>query len=139
MKGVTKGQRCAIAMWFTNDPNFVEVSRLHAYRRLRSIDSENKNDKHDGLDDETEVATGPSDDKTDNKQPKLEWESPGTIYESDLQSEREDRREQKMKSDSGSHSGVEESRSAFMNSIDENPGVEGLSQGDGDVESRDEL
>lgn len=37
VKAVTKGQRCAIAMWFTHDPNFVEVSRKHARRTLENI------------------------------------------------------------------------------------------------------
>ncbi|XP_060578762.1 prolyl 3-hydroxylase 1-like isoform X6 [Ruditapes philippinarum] len=37
VKAVVKGQRCAIAMWFTHDPNFVEVSRLHAHRSLEIL------------------------------------------------------------------------------------------------------
>ncbi|XP_052286889.1 prolyl 3-hydroxylase 1-like isoform X2 [Dreissena polymorpha] len=142
VKGVTKGQRCAIAMWFTNDPNFVEVSRLHAIRRLRSIDSENNNEKHDGLDDEFDTATG-SNDNIDNKQSKLERELNSGKTESDLHIVREDRHEQTMKADSGSHSGVEVRRESLMNlegTIDYNAGrIEDLSERNGDVESRDEL
>ena len=37
VKAVVRGQRCAIAMWYTHDPNFVEVSRLHAQRSLESL------------------------------------------------------------------------------------------------------
>lgn len=37
VKAVKKGQRCAIAMWYTHDPNFVEVSRLHAQRTLENF------------------------------------------------------------------------------------------------------
>ncbi|XP_052799879.1 prolyl 3-hydroxylase 1-like isoform X2 [Mya arenaria] len=37
VKAVTSGQRCAIAMWFTHDPNFQEVARLHASRRIDKL------------------------------------------------------------------------------------------------------
>lgn len=37
VKAVKVGQRCAIAMWYTHDPNFVEVSRLHVQKRLEKI------------------------------------------------------------------------------------------------------
>lgn len=37
MKAVTQGQRCAVAMWYTHSPEFAEVSRLHAYRRLAML------------------------------------------------------------------------------------------------------
>ncbi|XP_053383819.1 prolyl 3-hydroxylase 1-like [Mercenaria mercenaria] len=47
VKAVVSGQRCAIAMWFTHDPNFVEVSRLHAQRILQSHSKQE--DKKDEL------------------------------------------------------------------------------------------
>ena len=42
VKAVLKGQRCAIAMWYTHDPNHVEVSRLHAQRQLDKMTSQSE-------------------------------------------------------------------------------------------------
>ena len=42
VKAVTKGQRCALAIWLTHDPNFKEISRAHAQRQLDIIQQKSK-------------------------------------------------------------------------------------------------
>ena len=37
VKAVTKGQRCALAMWLTHDANYKEISRFHTQRELDKI------------------------------------------------------------------------------------------------------
>ena len=49
VKAVTKGQRCAVAMWYTHNPDFTEVSRIHASRRLDALSSQ---DGHKEVSDE---------------------------------------------------------------------------------------
>lgn len=34
VRGVTKGRRCAIAMWYTMDPNTQELARLQAWKKM---------------------------------------------------------------------------------------------------------
>ncbi|XP_077391364.1 prolyl 3-hydroxylase 2 [Festucalex cinctus] len=40
VKGVTEGQRCALALWFTLDPNFKENDRLKAAEIIHSLDTQ---------------------------------------------------------------------------------------------------
>ncbi|XP_077343673.1 prolyl 3-hydroxylase 2 isoform X1 [Lithobates pipiens] len=40
VKAVTKGQRCAVALWFTLDPMYREVERLQADEVIRSLDQD---------------------------------------------------------------------------------------------------
>ncbi|XP_068137308.1 prolyl 3-hydroxylase 2 [Hyperolius riggenbachi] len=40
VKAVTKGQRCAVALWFTLDPLYREVERLQADEVIRTLDHE---------------------------------------------------------------------------------------------------
>ncbi|XP_044146055.1 prolyl 3-hydroxylase 2 [Bufo gargarizans] len=42
VKAVTKGQRCAVALWFTLDPMYRELERLQADEVIRSLDQERK-------------------------------------------------------------------------------------------------
>ncbi|XP_021368340.1 prolyl 3-hydroxylase 1-like isoform X2 [Mizuhopecten yessoensis] len=44
VNSVTKGQRCAVAMWYTLDPNFKELARIQAQKVLSSMSSENSQD-----------------------------------------------------------------------------------------------
>lgn len=45
VKAVTNGQRCALAMWLTHDPNFKEISRYHTQRELDKLSNKSKLDK----------------------------------------------------------------------------------------------
>ncbi|KAL4225364.1 procollagen-proline 3-dioxygenase [Mactra antiquata] len=49
VKAVTKGKRCAIAMWYTHKLDFVEVSRLHAQRTLDKQSLGDSNEEVDGM------------------------------------------------------------------------------------------
>ncbi|KAM4694798.1 prolyl 3-hydroxylase 2 [Discoglossus pictus] len=40
VKAVTKGQRCAVALWFTLDPKYKELERLQADEVIRTLDQE---------------------------------------------------------------------------------------------------
>ncbi|XP_018431915.1 PREDICTED: prolyl 3-hydroxylase 2 [Nanorana parkeri] len=40
VKAVTKGQRCAVALWFTLDPMYRELERLQADEVIRSLDQD---------------------------------------------------------------------------------------------------
>ena len=42
MKAVTKGQRCALAMWLTHDANYKEIARFHTQRELDKIMKKSK-------------------------------------------------------------------------------------------------
>ncbi|KAG8581539.1 hypothetical protein GDO81_007716 [Engystomops pustulosus] len=42
VKAVTKGQRCAVALWFTLDPMYRELERLQADEVIRALDQESK-------------------------------------------------------------------------------------------------
>ncbi|RXM34670.1 Prolyl 3-hydroxylase 2 [Acipenser ruthenus] len=44
VKAVTRGQRCAVAMWFTLDPLFRELERLQADEVMQSLDDEHRMD-----------------------------------------------------------------------------------------------
>ncbi|KAJ3598784.1 hypothetical protein NHX12_032748 [Muraenolepis orangiensis] len=47
VKAVTRGQRCAVALWFTLDPLFRELERLQADEVVHDLDS--KSQEHQGL------------------------------------------------------------------------------------------
>ncbi|XP_066458200.1 prolyl 3-hydroxylase 2 isoform X1 [Eleutherodactylus coqui] len=47
VKAVTKGQRCAVALWFTLDPMYRELERLQADEVIRSLDQERKGRSED--------------------------------------------------------------------------------------------
>lgn len=40
VKAVVRGQRCAIAMWYTFDPSYTELGRVRAQELLDSIDKQ---------------------------------------------------------------------------------------------------
>ncbi|KAK1168406.1 prolyl 3-hydroxylase 2-like [Acipenser oxyrinchus oxyrinchus] len=44
VKAVTRGQRCAVAMWFTLDPLFRELERLQADEVMQTLDDEHRMD-----------------------------------------------------------------------------------------------
>ena len=76
VKAVLKGQRCAIAMWYTHDPNHVEVSRLHAQRQLDKMTSQsepvtkNSDQSQESID--ADKMTGQSQTVTQNSDPSQE-------------------------------------------------------------------
>lgn len=47
VKGILKGQRCAIAMWYTLDANYKELARIQAHKILANLP-----DSKDNLDDQ---------------------------------------------------------------------------------------
>lgn len=40
VKAVQSGVRCALAMWFTHNPNFKEIAHIHARKVLRDIEKQ---------------------------------------------------------------------------------------------------
>ncbi|KAG7261632.1 hypothetical protein CRUP_038354 [Coryphaenoides rupestris] len=49
VKAVTRGQRCAVALWFTLDPLFRELERLQADEVVQDLDSQSQSQWHQGL------------------------------------------------------------------------------------------
>ena len=49
VKAVVKGQRCALAMWYTMDLNHNELARLQAKKVLDKIPSKTTHDVHEEL------------------------------------------------------------------------------------------
>ncbi|XP_033752087.1 prolyl 3-hydroxylase 1-like [Pecten maximus] len=43
VNSVTKGQRCAVAMWYTLDPNYKELARTQAHKVLTSLSASQEN------------------------------------------------------------------------------------------------
>ncbi|KAL3842117.1 hypothetical protein ACJMK2_020168 [Sinanodonta woodiana] len=63
VRAVLKGQRCALAMWYTKDPSYVELSRITAKRVLSQMGGKSKTttvtdrNQNTGKDDEVEDAS----------------------------------------------------------------------------------
>lgn len=76
VKAVTQGQRCAVAMWYTHSPEFTEVSRLHAYRRLAMLYSKQR---YSNVSDEASLSVSEKEiERNTNEETKVEE----TVHES---------------------------------------------------------
>ncbi|CAG5120358.1 unnamed protein product [Candidula unifasciata] len=49
VRAVTRGQRCALALWFTHNPNFKELAHIQARKTLKQLELEPEVQHHEDL------------------------------------------------------------------------------------------
>lgn len=55
VKAVLKGQRCCLAMWYTQDPNFKELAHNQAQKVLKVVHAEVEAEENDEKDNESQT------------------------------------------------------------------------------------
>ena len=86
VKAITKGQRCAVALWFTQDPNHREIAHLQAKNIVKRITKETGVDGKENSEKDNkklQVNEDRDDGKSEEKFDENEYDREGEINESE--------------------------------------------------------
>lgn len=72
VKAVLKGQRCCLAMWYTQDPNFKELAHNQAQKVLKVVHAEVEAEENDEKDNESQTSKEEGRTETSSKDTKSE-------------------------------------------------------------------